>query len=154
MAHAHAGASPHWEKGWVEGIAKGSRFDTAGISLPLKAELARRNHAPRAGMRALVPGCGRAYDALALAEHGFESVVAIDLSPAACEEAKLEIKSAAKADRLDVRCGDFFALDPGAGTYDLIWDNTFLCALEPQVREKWAAQMKALIAPGGAYALA
>ena len=72
---AHAGASPHWEALWSGGLAKGARFDVGGVSRPLAAELARRSHAPRPGMRALVPGCGRAYDALALAEHGFESVV-------------------------------------------------------------------------------
>ena len=51
-----------------------------------------------------------------------------------------------------MRCADFFALDPatdGGRRYDLIWDNTFLGALEPVVRERWAAQMKALLAPGG-----
>ena len=83
---AHDGASPHWEKLWAQegGLAKGSRFDVAGPSLALAAELSRRLHAPRAGMTALVPGCGRAYDALSLAEHSFESVVAVDISPAAC----------------------------------------------------------------------
>ena len=81
----HAGASPHWEKLWAQdgGLEKGSRFDVAGVSLPLAAENARRTLAWRSGMSALVPGCGRAYDALFLAEHGFESVVALDLSPTA-----------------------------------------------------------------------
>ena len=95
-----------------------------------------------------MPGSGRSYDALALAEHGFE-VVAVDLSPAACEAAKEELAASASAtarERIDVRCGDFFEL---TGQYDFIWDNTFLCALEPEVRERWAQQMKALLAPGG-----
>lgn len=149
---SHAGASPHWEELWSGGLAKGSRFDVAGESLPLAAELRRRNHAPRDGMRALVPGCGRAYDALALARHGFASVVALDVSASACEAARTEIGSVADEARLrvDVRCEDFFALQPERdGTYELIWDNTFLCALVPEVREQWAAQMKALLAPGG-----
>jgi SAM-dependent methyltransferase len=99
-------------------------------------------------MSALVPGCGRAYDALALADHGFDAVVATDLSPAACEAAQSEIDESTSATRphVHVRCGDFFELD---GNYDLIWDNTFLCALDPSVRNRWAQQMKALIAPGG-----
>ena len=149
---SHAGASPHWEELWSGGLAKGSRFDVAGESLPLAAELRRRNHAPRGGMSALVPGCGRAYDALALARHGFASVVALDVSASACEAARTEIGGVADEARLrvDVRCEDFFALQPERdGTYDLIWDNTFLCALVPEVRERWAAQMKALLAPGG-----
>ena len=149
----HAGASAHWDQLWRKegGLTKGSRFDTAGVSRPLAAELKQRNHAERAGMSALVPGCGRAYDALALADHGFRSVVAIDLSPAACAAAQLEIDtssagSSAVRDCIEVVCGDFFDMD---GSYDFIWDNTFLCALEPEVRDRWAKQMKALIAPGG-----
>ena len=102
-------------------------------------------------MSALIPGSGRAYDALALAEHGFASVTAVDLSPTACEAAREEIsKSAstttAQRERIDVRCGDFFEIE---GQYDFIWDNTFLCALDPSARERWARQMKALLAPGG-----
>jgi len=149
MAQQHAGASPHWEELWSGGLEKGSRFDVAGVSLPLTAELKERNHAVRPGMSALVPGSGRAYDALALAEHGFASVTAVDLSPAACEAARLEIAASTLSlggGRIDVRCGDFFDLEE---RYDFIWDNTFLCALEPVVRERWARQMKKLLAPDG-----
>ena len=91
---AHAGASPHWEKLWAQdgGLPKGSRFDVAGVARPLAAELSRRSN-PRPGATALVPGCGRAYDALALAHHGYASVVAVDLSPAACEAAREELRA-------------------------------------------------------------
>ena len=151
---AHAGASPHWEQLWSGGLPKGTRFDVAGVALPLAAELKRRqaaNALPRDGMTALVPGCGRAYDALALAEHGFTSVVAIDVSQSACEAARAEIgaSSSPTSSRVDVRCQDFFALDGNKERFDLIWDCTFLCALAPTVREQWAAQMRSLCAPDG-----
>ena len=144
----HAGASPHWEKLWAQdgGLAKGSRFDVAGVSLPLAAELARR---PRSGLTALVPGCGRAYDALFLAEHGFESVVALDLSSTACEAAREEIalSSSSSVQRVTVECGDFF--DLSGRRFDFIWDCTFLCALEPAAREQWAQQMRSLLNDDG-----
>ena len=91
---SHAGASPHWEKLWAQdgGLPKGTRFDVAGVARPLAAELSRRSK-PGPGARALVPGCGRAYDALALARHGYASVVAVDLSPAACEAAREELQA-------------------------------------------------------------
>merc|ERR1719277_1691155 len=38
-------------------------------------------------MKAIVAGCGRAYDALALAQHGFDKVVAVDLAQGACDAA-------------------------------------------------------------------
>ena len=149
----HAGASPHWEALWAQdgGLPKGSRFDVAGPSLTLSAEMRRRPPMEATGgLTALVPGCGRAYDALALAEHGYDAVVAIDLSPAACEAAREELKASgsAAAGRVEVRCGDFFAIESGE-TFDLIWDCTFLCALDPTVRERWAAQMRSLLAPQG-----
>jgi hypothetical protein len=154
MAAAHSGASPHWEKLWAQqgGLAPGTRFDVAGVSLPLAAEAARRTLAPRSGMTAIVPGCGRAYDALFLAEQGFASVLALDLSPAACNAARLEIasssSSAAVQARVSVECGDFFELEKGR-KFDFIWDCTFLCALEPVVREQWAEQMRMLLADQG-----
>ena len=148
----HAGASPHWEKLWAGGLAKGSRFDVAGVSLPLAADIARRPRATSSGMRALVPGCGRAYDALFLAEHGFESVVALDLSPAACEAAREEIAESGSSptiqSRVAVECGDFFDLSSD-GQFDFIWDCTFLCALDPSVRDRWAQQMRRLLADRG-----
>lgn len=153
----HAGASPHWEALWAQdgGLPKGTRFDVAGPSLTLSAELRRRPPIEATDrLTALVPGCGRAYDALALAEHGYASVVALDLSPAACEAAREELKASgsAAASRVEVRCGDFFAsegvFDKGE-TFDMIWDCTFLCALDPSVRERWAAQMRSLLAPQG-----
>merc|ERR1712028_191356 len=147
-----AGASPHWEelRGQQGGLPKGSRFDVAGSSLTLMAELSRSVHATRPGMTAFVPGCGRAYDAIALAAHGFESVVAMDLSPSACEAAREELRSSSSpaADRVEIRCGDFFAHNE-LSSFDLIWDCTFLCALDPSVREQWADRMSALLAPGG-----
>jgi len=148
----HAGASPHWEELWADGLAKGSQFDAAGVSRPLAAELSKRNHVGSAsGMSALIPGAGRAYDAIALAEHGFDSVTAVDLSPTACAAARKEIATYYNADdgngsAINVICADFFDLEEGH-QYDFIWDNTFLCALDPSTRERWALKMKALLKP-------
>lgn len=147
----HAGASPHWEAMWAQegGLQKGTRFDVAGPSQTLGAELRRRPPNACAGLTALVPGCGRAYDALALAEHGYAAVVALDVSPAACEAARAELQSSLSpaAGKVEVRCGDFFSLQ--GEEFDLIWDCTFLCALSPSVRERWAAQMSSLLSPQG-----
>lgn len=152
MSSVHAGASPHWEKLWAQegGLRPGSRFDVAGVSLPLTAEAGRRMLAPRAGMSALVPGCGRAYDAAFLAEHGFDSVVALDLSPTACDAARELINNSMPSSarsRVEVENGNFF--DMASRKFDFIWDCTFLCALDPSVRERWAKQMRSLLADDG-----
>jgi len=100
-------------------------------------------------MKALVPGCGRAYDALALAKHGFDAVVAVDLAPTACEAAKTWLRESGDpaAAKVSVQCADFFAL---RDKYDFIWDCTFFCALDPSVRESWAAKHVELLEKGGA----
>lgn len=44
--------------------------------------------------------------------------------------------------------GDFFAFDAGEG-FDLGYDHTFLCALPPSLRSKWAARWIELLAQPG-----
>ena len=52
---------------------------------------------------------------------------------------------------MEVVCDDFFEHKPlPAGGYDFIWDVTFLCALDPSVRERWATQHRQLLSKGGA----
>lgn len=94
--------------------------------------------------RALVPGAGRAYDAKALAEEGNE-VVALDLSPTACEAAKQYLGD---VKGVSLVCGDFFDYDPER-QFDLLWDATFLCALDPSFRKDWAKKIDDLLAPNG-----
>lgn len=145
----HAGASAHWERMWKGGLGKGQAFDVGAVSATLAAALARETYAPRPGMTALVPGCGRAYDALALARHGFDAVVAVDLAPTACKAAQswLQESGDPAAAKVSVQCADFFSLQ---GKYDFIWDCTFLCALDPSVRERWATKHSELLSTNGA----
>jgi len=145
---SHAGASPSWEQMWKGGLGKGQAFDVGGPSAALMGELARMSP-PGAGSSALVPGCGRAYDALAIARFGFDSVTAVDLAPTAVEAAREELASASDreaAAKVELLCADFFEM---SSKFDFIWDCTFLCALDPSVRGQWASQQKALLKPGG-----
>ena len=145
----HAGASAHWEHMWAGGLAKGQAFDVGKPSQALVGALARMER-PVAGSSALVAGAGRGYDAIALAAHGFDRVVSLDLSATACAAAqallKEETDDPAAAARVEVVCGDFFE---HKGAYECIWDCTFLCALDPSVRERWSRQQRALLAPKG-----
>lgn len=48
--------------------------------------------------------------------------------------------------------GDFLSNthpDTEDRTFDLIYDQTFLCALDPSMRPKWAARMGELLSPSG-----
>ena len=116
------------------------------------------------GKRALVPGCGRGYDVFLLAAHGYDAF-GLDSSPLAIESARalvgaedfeqryplrdgVDSRGTASFVKADFFANDFFAETEG-GKFDLIYDYTFLCALPPPLRPKWAKRMNELLAPGG-----
>ena len=140
-----------WESMWAAGVPRGAKFDGNGASPALAAFLDTRP-TPPAGATALVPGCGRAYDAVALAAKGY-AVRAWDISRTAVGEARRLVAEAAPevAARVTAEHRDFFdaAQDQGGQTFDLIWDCTFLCALPPGLRAAWAARHAALLSKDG-----
>lgn len=90
---------------------------------------------------AFIGGAGRAHDALALARHGWE-VVATDWAPDAAG-------AAAELERLGSRyiVTDSLAFDDGR--FDLIFEHTFFCAIDPELRLRYGAMANRLLAPGG-----
>ena len=136
-----------WERMWAAGLPRGAAFDGNGASPALTAFLDARP-APPAGATALVPGCGRAYDAVALAAKGY-TVSAWDISRTAVDEARKLVAEAPPevGARVAVVRRDFFdvAQDQDGQTFDLIWDCTFLCALPPESRAAWAARSASLL---------
>ncbi|KAK4503755.1 hypothetical protein PRZ48_004670 [Zasmidium cellare] len=114
--------------------------------------------------RAFVPGCGRGYDVLNLASLGYDAY-GLDASQTALETAK-KYKAAnfdgqvyaandpaigrgeAKFILNDFFKDDFFS-ETNGGKFDVIFDYTFLCALPPELREKWAKRMSELLGPDG-----
>lgn len=150
-----------WEKMWSRGLRPGDAFDVGGVSGALASYL-KRTPRPPANSTALVPGCGRAYDALALARHGFDRVVAVDIAPTAVRAAQafLEIHAdgydeggpyyvqieGTRFTKIEVYEVDFFE---GREQFDFIWDCTFLCALDPALREAWARKQRDMLAEGG-----
>ncbi|PLB40682.1 thiopurine S-methyltransferase family protein [Aspergillus candidus] len=121
--------------------------------------------------KALVPGCGRGYDVIMLALHGFDAY-GLEISATAVAEARkyaaVEMSCPqeynfghAQSQTRDVgsaifAVGDFFESEwEGQGIldarvkYDLVYDYTFLCALHPQMRAQWAARMAQLVLPQG-----
>ncbi len=100
---------------------------------------------PRKGARALVPGAGRGHDAVALARRGW-AVVALDLVGAVGGDL------GAALGRMGGRFVEGDALDFEDGPFDLIWDHTFFCAINPADREPWGVRARELLLPGGLYA--
>lgn len=132
-----------WEDAWQEGR---TGWD-AGASAPVLAELVARGGVAKGG-RALVPGCGAGYDILTLASI-CQEVVGLDLAPtAAARFESLRAERGISSEVARVVTGDFFEFEFEA-PFDLIFDYTFLCAIDPSERERWAARVDELLAPGG-----
>lgn len=127
---------------------QGQFFDT-GYPVPIFQKLIDEGSIPQG--RCLVPGCGRAYDVAALASPD-RYILGIDISEVAVQAASEWIieNDIQPRDKIEVKCLNFFDLDTkDENKFDFVYDYTFLCALDPSIREDWARQMSALIRPGG-----
>ncbi|KAK9367939.1 S-adenosyl-L-methionine-dependent methyltransferase [Lipomyces kononenkoae] len=121
--------------------------------------------------KAFVPGCGKGYDVVMLALHGFDAY-GLDISATgvsiAEEYASNEMihaqtynfgeneGSAQNPGKTYFIEADFFKRDWESKVFrsqddkfDLIYDYTFLCALPPALRTRWAERMSELLGSGG-----
>jgi SAM-dependent methyltransferase len=99
--------------------------------------------------KALVPGGGRGHDAILLAQRGYD-VDLVDFAPDAVHAALAEA-SRQKA-VLYGYCRNFFDL-PATGyhqaSYDVLLEYTFFCAIDPELRPRYAQTAASLLKPGG-----
>ena len=112
----------------------------------LQAYLASgRSFAP--GARIAVPGCGRGHDARLLARHRF-AVTGFDFAEAAVTDARLTAsreRLAAAFERRDV----FTLATDYAGAFDVVWEYTCFCAIDPDRRTEYARALHDILKPGG-----
>ncbi|KAJ3708233.1 hypothetical protein LUZ61_011938 [Rhynchospora tenuis] len=133
--------SDGWEKSWGEGITP---WDL-GQPTPVVVHLVQTQSVPKG--RVLVPGCGTGYDAVALA--GPERyVVGLDISGTAIKKAKELSASSPNREYFSFLTEDFFNWNPSE-LFDLIFDYTFFCALEPVLRSAWAKKISEILKPEG-----
>jgi SAM-dependent methyltransferase len=126
---------------WTTRYAAGKTpWDFGGVPAALRSFLAR-SHAPG---RVLIPGCGSGYEVHAFHEGEYD-VTAIDFSPAAVDQAKRVLGVLAER----VIFGDFFTYDFGQGSFDLIYERTFLCSMPPSRWPDYANRMTDLLSPEG-----
>jgi methyl halide transferase len=115
-------------------------WDTGSITTPIKNYV---DQLKDKDLKILIPGAGNGHEAEYLFSQGFKNVVVLDISAAPIENIKKRILSF-PADQLIT--ADFFK---HTQTYDLIIEQTFFCALDPDLQEKYAPQMHKLLKPGG-----
>ncbi|SFW59455.1 MULTISPECIES: thiopurine S-methyltransferase [Pseudomonas] len=111
------------------------------------------------GSRVLVPLCGKSLDLLWLAHQGY-SVLGVELSekatidfflehqlePSVSEEGVFKVFRAAD---IEIRCGDFFALDrEDVADCTALYDRAALIALPAPMRERYAAHLQRILPNG------
>lgn len=128
---------------WQERYESGETgWDMGEVSPPLKAYF---DQLTNKSLRILIPGCGNSYEAEYLVQNGFTDVTVIDIAPGPVERLKTVLREHHN-EQIKVILGDFF---DHTGTYDLIVEQTFFCALDPALRKKYVEKMHTLLAPGG-----
>jgi SAM-dependent methyltransferase len=118
-------------------------WDLGEVSPPLKSYI---DTLENKNIRILIPGCGNTYEAEYLLELGFTNVTVIDIAPTLVDNLKNKFKD---NPNINVILGDFFEHQ---GTYDVIIEQTFFCALPPTMRQKYVWKMHQLLAKEGKIA--
>jgi len=91
----------------------------------------------------LIPGCGSGHEAEFLLSNGFTNITVIDIAPKAVAILNEKFKS---NPNITILCSDFFQHE---GSYDYIVEQTFFCAIDPNLREAYAQQTNELLQPNG-----
>ncbi|CAN8284551.1 unnamed protein product [Cochlearia groenlandica] len=134
-------SSGGWDKSWEAGATP---WDL-GRPTPIIVHLIDTYSLPIG--RTLVPGCGTGYDVVAMACPD-RYVVGLDISKTAVERSSQMFSSLPNAKYFSFLSEDFFTWEP-AEKFDLIFDYTFFCAIDPGLRPLWAQRMEKLLKPGG-----
>jgi len=119
---------------------KETGWDIGKISTPLKEYI---DQLTDKSISILIPGCGNAHEASYLWEQGFKNIFLVDYAEAPLNHFAASHPAFPKEQLIHK---DFFEFE---GQYDLILEQTFFCALDPQLRAKYVAKMHSLLKPEG-----
>lgn len=126
---------------WTERYLKDDTgWDAKKITTPLKEYVDQLSDN---GISILIPGAGNAHELDYLLEKGFKNVYVIDLSEEPLKNIQNRFPDLPASHLIH---GDFFE---HKGQYDLIIEQTFFCAINPQLRANHAKHMSELLKPKG-----
>lgn len=95
--------------------------------------------------RVLVPGCGTGHDARAWANAGFH-VTGLDIAPTAASRASSQHPGMNPV----FQTGDFLEDSPEV-PFDVIFEHTLFCAIDPSHRAAYEKAIHRWLAPGGTF---
>lgn len=115
-------------------------WDLGTISSPLKTyfdQLTDKN------LKILIPGGGNSYEAEYLHYNGFKNVYVVDLSKTALDNFKKRVPSFPSTHMI---YDNFFNLEI---SFDLIIEQTFFCAIDPNLRFSYSKKVSELLCKNG-----
>ncbi|WP_299336277.1 methyltransferase domain-containing protein [uncultured Psychroserpens sp.] len=115
-------------------------WDLGAVSPPLKAYI---DQLKDRSLNILIPGGGNAYEAEYLFNKGFENVFVVDVSKTALDNLKSRVPEFPSHQLLNQ---DVFELNM---TFDLIFEQTFFCAINPNLRSQYVSKMNDLLSDKG-----
>ena len=127
----------YWSNRYEE---QNTGWDAGKITTPLKAYADQlKNHE----LKILIPGAGTAHEATYLFENGFHNVYVLDWSP---EPLKIFQSKNPDFPAEQLIHKDFFELNR---QFDLVIEQTFFCALDPELRPDYVRKMYEILKPDG-----
>ena len=129
--------SEYWEERYQRGEDK---WNVGEISTPIKEYI---DQITDTKIKILIPGAGNGYEFEYLIKNGFENSFVVDYATTPLENIKKRIPNLNENQIIN---SDFFELE---GKFDLIIEQTFFCALNPELRKYYVQKMKALLNPKG-----
>ncbi len=126
-----------WSEKYLDGH---TGWDIGYVSTPLKEYIDQLTDKE---LKILIPGGGNSYEGEYLFENGFKNVSVIDISTIPLENLLKRVPSFPKKNLLHL---DYFELEE---TYDLIIEQTFFCALNPEIRKEYVQKTHQLLKPKG-----
>ncbi|RRV27641.1 thiopurine S-methyltransferase [Pseudomonas sp. o96-267] len=142
-----------WQERWARSQIG---FHQEKVNGYLRRHWARLGLAEQAAV--LVPLCGKSLDLAWLAEQG-HTVIGVELAERAVEDffAERDVQPQVtrhgafkvyQAGKLRILCGDFFALSHAdVADCQAFYDRAALIALPPEMRERYAAHLQAILPP-------
>lgn len=115
-------------------------WDLNTVSPPIKEYIDQLGNK---SAKTLIPGAGNSYEAEYLFKNNFTEVFVLDIAAEPLQNIKKRIPSFPEEHLIHF---DFFNF---SGSFDLILEQTFFCALPPENRCLYAEKMYSLLKPGG-----
>ena len=129
--------SNYWENRYLNNEIA---WNVGKITTPLKDYI---DQIGDKSVKILIPGCGNGYEFEYLMNHGFTNCFVLDYAGTPLENLKKRISNYNENQFIT---SDFFEHE---SQYDLIIEQTFFCALDPELRQKYVKKMKSLLSPNG-----